>query len=83
MERELHILILDTDPLDSELIEHELNKAGLKFYTKRVGTKKLFIKELRDSPRILFLQITSCPILMVFPHLKLSGEDTLIFRLYS
>ena len=46
MDKKLRILILEDLPEDAELIERELRKGGIKFSSKRVDTKKAFLKEL-------------------------------------
>ena len=48
MDKELRILILEDDPADAELEEHELRKAGIAFISKRVETKETFQKEIKD-----------------------------------
>lgn len=48
------ILFLEDSPDDVELMEHELNEAGLQFTSKRVDNKDRFIKEVIDfSPDII------------------------------
>jgi len=49
MEKELHILILEDNSADAELMEHELSDAGIVFLAKRVETRDAFIKELTNS----------------------------------
>ena len=48
MDKELRILILEDDPADAGLEEHELRKAGIAFISKRVETKETFQKEIKD-----------------------------------
>jgi PAS domain S-box-containing protein len=48
MDKELRILILEDDPADAELEEHELRKAGIAFISKRVETKETFLREIKD-----------------------------------
>jgi len=54
MKKELHILILEDNSADAELMEHELHDAGIVFSAKRVETKDSFIKELENfTPDII------------------------------
>ncbi len=54
MKKELHILILEDNSADAELMEHELHEAGIVFSAKRVETKDSFIKELDNfTPDII------------------------------
>jgi DNA-binding NtrC family response regulator len=48
MDKELRILILEDDPADTELEEHELRKAGIAFISKLVETKETFQKAIKD-----------------------------------
>jgi diguanylate cyclase (GGDEF)-like protein/PAS domain S-box-containing protein len=51
---ELRILLLEDNISDSELICHELRKAGLEFVAQRVDTKDDYLRELADfSPEII------------------------------
>ena len=47
-EKELRILIVEDTPTDFELIQHELRRAKISFYSKRVETAEDFIRNLRD-----------------------------------
>lgn len=54
MKQELHILILEDNSADAELMEHELHEAGMVFFAKRVETKDSFINELENfTPDII------------------------------
>src|SRR3990172_10689727 len=54
MKKELHILILEDNSADAELMEHELHDAGIVFSAKRVERKDSFIKELENfTPDII------------------------------
>jgi PAS domain S-box-containing protein len=55
MDKELRILILEDVPADAELMERELRRGGNKFSSKRVDTKKAFLKELKDFAPDLIL----------------------------
>jgi PAS domain S-box-containing protein len=48
MDRELHILILEDDPVDAELAAAELKKSGLLFTSKVVDTREAFLEELEE-----------------------------------
>jgi len=48
MDKELRILILEDNPADAELEEHELRKSGLVFTSKVVDTKAAFLKALEE-----------------------------------
>jgi PAS domain S-box-containing protein len=48
MDKGLRILILEDVPTDAELVERELNRAGIRFSSKRVETKEGFIEALKD-----------------------------------
>ena len=51
---DLRILLLEDDPNDAELIEHELREAGLDFISKRVKTGASFKKALSEfSPDLI------------------------------
>jgi signal transduction histidine kinase len=54
MDKELRILILEDVPRDAELVERELQKAGIVYTSRRVDQKDAFLKELEDfSPDIV------------------------------
>ena len=54
MTESLHILILEDNPADAELIEFELREAGLVFTSKVVMTERDFIRELYEfSPDVI------------------------------
>jgi PAS domain S-box-containing protein len=55
MERELHILMLEDNPADAELISYQLRKSGFSFTSKRVETEEEFTRELTDSRPDLIL----------------------------
>jgi PAS domain S-box-containing protein/putative nucleotidyltransferase with HDIG domain len=55
MADELKILILEDVPADAELIERELRKGEIKFSSKRVDTRKAFLKELKEFEPDLIL----------------------------
>jgi DNA-binding NtrC family response regulator len=49
MTEPLRILILEDNPTDAELIQFELQEAGVSFSLKRVMTEKEFIREIEES----------------------------------
>ncbi|MCD4784893.1 MAG: PAS domain S-box protein [Candidatus Eremiobacteraeota bacterium] len=54
MEKKLRILMLEDAPADSELIVHEVRKAGIPFISKRVETREDFLRELDEfAPDII------------------------------
>ena len=61
MERELHILILEDNPSDAELMESELRNGGIAFSSRRVETKDAFLKELKDFEPDLIIADYSLP----------------------
>ena len=61
MEKKLRILILEDVPADAELMERELRKGGIIFSSKKVDTKKAFLKELKEFAPDLILGDYSLP----------------------
>jgi len=61
MDKELRILILEDVPTDAELVERELNRAGILFSSKRVETRDDFLKELKDFAPDLILSDYKLP----------------------
>jgi len=54
MSEEIKILIVEDMPIDAELIERELRRAGIVFTAQRVATKAAFLTALRDfAPEIV------------------------------
>ncbi len=52
----LHILMLEDNPVDAELVTYALRKGGLSFESKRVETEEDFVKELTDfQPDVILL----------------------------
>jgi two-component system, sensor histidine kinase and response regulator len=47
MKKEIRILLLEDTLLDAELIDHELQKGGVQFRSKRVETESEFMHELK------------------------------------
>ena len=47
-EPRLRILLLEDDPTSAELVQHELDRAGIGCVTRRVDTKEGFVRELHE-----------------------------------
>lgn len=55
MDKELHILVLEDSPIDTELMEQELRKSNLVFVSRRVETREDFLRQLNDfTPDTIF-----------------------------
>jgi two-component system, cell cycle sensor histidine kinase and response regulator CckA len=51
---EIRILMLEDNPTDAELVEHELRKGGIVFQSKRVETREDFISQLEEfTPQVI------------------------------
>ena len=51
---EIRILILEDNPPDAELVEHELRKGGIVFQSKRVETRDDFISQIEEfTPQVI------------------------------
>ncbi|MBP1762622.1 MAG: transcriptional regulator, domain linked with LysR-type domain [Firmicutes bacterium] len=61
MNKTLRILILEDMAADAELMEDELNQAGLDFVSKRVATKADFVKQMDEYMPDLILSDYSLP----------------------
>ena len=54
MDKGLHILILEDNPNDAELMEYELKAAGFTFTSKRVVAKDAFVQAIEEfSPDVI------------------------------
>ncbi len=60
-DKKLRILMLEDVAADAELVEHQLQRGGILFSSKRVDTKEGFLKELRDFSPDLILADYSLP----------------------
>ena len=58
----LRILILEDNPADAELVQFELQEAGLVFTSKVVMTEKEYVQEIQD------LALSSSYPTMTSPH---------------
>jgi len=61
MKKQIRILYVEDIPADAVLVNHELRKAGLKFRTKRVDARNVFIRELERHPPDLILSDHGLP----------------------
>jgi len=61
MKKEIHILMLEDNPMDSELAGHTLKRGGVKFTATRVETEKDFTRELDENPPDLILSDYALP----------------------
>jgi PAS domain S-box-containing protein len=73
-EKKLHILILEDNVSDAELMNRELRRSGLKFDFERVETKKTFIKSLDEFQPDLVLADYNLPSFDGLSALKLSKQ---------
>jgi signal transduction histidine kinase len=61
LKKEIHILMLEDNPMDSELAGHTLKRGGVKFSATRVETEKDFTHELDENPPDLILSDYALP----------------------
>ena len=61
LKKEIHILMLEDNPTDSELAGHTLRRGGVKFTATRVETEHDFIRELDKNPPDLILSDYALP----------------------
>src|SRR4051812_15958974 len=61
LKKEIHILMLEDNPTDSELAGHTLRRGGVKFTSTRVETEQDFIHELEKNPPDLILSDYALP----------------------
>jgi signal transduction histidine kinase len=61
LKKEIHILMLEDNPTDSELAGHTLKRGGVKFTATRVETEKDFLRELEENPPDLILSDYALP----------------------
>jgi PAS domain S-box-containing protein len=59
--KEIRILYVEDLPADAVLVNHELRKGGLRFRTKRVDTRDIFVRELNENPPDLILSDHGLP----------------------
>jgi CheY-like chemotaxis protein len=61
LRKEIHILMLEDNPTDSELAGHTLRRGGVRFTATRVETEDDFIRELEEHPPDLILSDYALP----------------------
>ncbi len=61
MDRALRILILEDMPMDAELMEYELERAGMAFLARRVDTREAFLEALEEFRPDVILSDYSVP----------------------
>jgi CheY-like chemotaxis protein len=74
MNREIHILSIEDVPTDTELINHELRRAGMVFRTRRVTSRQAFLHELEHHPPDVILSDHGLPSFDGFTALALARE---------
>ncbi|MDE3084219.1 MAG: PAS domain S-box protein, partial [Verrucomicrobiota bacterium] len=74
MQRALNVLILEDAVTDVALIDHELQRAGLSFRSKRVETKDDFLAELEQRPPDLILSDHGLPSFDGFTALAIARD---------
>ena len=61
MSKSIHILILEDNPTDAELIQFELQEAGISFTANVVKNEKEYVNELKKLPPDLILSDYDLP----------------------
>lgn len=61
VKKEIHILMLEDNPMDAELSMHTLRRGGVRFTSIRVETEEDFLRELEKSPPDLILSDYALP----------------------
>ncbi len=72
--KNLNILVLEDEPADVILINHELRKAHLGFQTRRVETRDDFLRALREEPPDLILSDGALPEFTGFSALAMARD---------
>jgi PAS domain S-box-containing protein len=75
MPKESRILILEPVPVDAEVIELQLRKAGVPFTSKRVGTKEMFDRALTEFKPTLIVAEHATPRCNVLGMVRVSREE--------
>ncbi|MBP1678900.1 MAG: histidine kinase [Bacteroidetes bacterium] len=70
-----HILILEHNPTDAEMIEAQLRKVGLPASTKRVGTKELFLRAIEEFDPDIIVADYAVPRFDILAALKQASVD--------
>jgi len=74
MEKKLLILMLEDKTSDAEVTNRVLNKAGIKFSSKRVETRESFVKAIEYFPPDLILAEYNLPSLDGFSALEIAKQ---------
>jgi len=61
VKKEIHILMLEDNPVDAELAGHTLRRGGVRFSHIRVETERDFVRELDENPPDLILSDYALP----------------------
>lgn len=61
MQSALHILMLEDEPADAALIDHELKRAGLRFDSRRIESREQFIREIEERKPDIILSDHGLP----------------------
>lgn len=73
--KEIHILLLEDNARDADLIRRTLRQAGLVFSLQHVDSKAAFVHNLEATPPDLILSDFSLPALDGYVALALARED--------
>src|SRR6185437_3221265 len=76
LKKEIHILMLEDNPMDSELAGHTLKRGGVKFTATRVETEKDFTRELDENPPDLILSDYALPGFDGYAALEIAKRKT-------
>lgn len=74
MDQALHILLLEDNVYDAELIERELQKAALNFVTQRTDTRDEFIKHIDEFAPDIIISDFNMPQLNAIEALELLAQ---------
>jgi PAS domain S-box-containing protein len=72
--KNLKVLVLEDEPTDVVLINHELRRAGLAFQTTRVQTRQAFVQALQQQPPDLILSDSALPEFSGFSALAIAKD---------
>ncbi len=70
-----HILILEHNPNDAEMIEAQLHKVALTTSTKRVGTKEMFLRAIEEFDPDIIVADYAVPRFDILAALKQASVD--------
>src|SRR5213592_3246782 len=72
--REIHILLLEDNATDAELVRHALRAGGLAFHLEWVDTEAAFVQQLVESPPDLILSDFALPSFNGYKALRIASE---------